>query len=269
MRIGRVDRAGDERIFPRMRRSRWVQFLAGGGAALVTAGLVAVRLKNRAPRTDPHELYARQFRLAHEALRRNLDHFVALIESDRELDLAAFGEIVRLYGDFLVVHHESEDEILFPLLRRSGRLRTTDAAHLEHWSAEHRDVNRVGRLLGRAGAALEPAGRAKLSLIRSLSLELAERLRPHLASEEELINADRLREMVPARAIAGAGRRATLFAESPARMAAFYAHSLRADEQRQVFGEAPWFFRKVILPRVDRGLYRRGSSVALSAAVEV
>jgi len=252
-----------------MKRSRWVQILAGGGAALVTGGLVAARLRDRANRTDPHELYARQFRLSHEALRRNLDHFVALVDADGELDLAALGEIVELYGDFLVVHHESEDEILFPLLRRSGRLRTTDAAHLERWSAEHRDVNRLGRSLGRAGAALEHAGRAKLPLIRSLSIELAELLRPHLASEEEIIVAERLREMVPARAIAGAGRRAGRLAESPARMAAFYAHSLSGEEQRQVFGEAPWFFRKVILPRVDRRLYRRASSVALAPAVEV
>jgi hemerythrin-like domain-containing protein len=251
-----------------MKRSRWVQILAGGGAALVSGALVAARLV-RAKRTDPHELYARQFRLAHEALRRNLDHFVALIDGDHELDLAAFGEIVRLYADFLVVHHDSEDEVLFPLLRKSGRLRTTDAAHLERWSAEHRDVNRVGRLLGRAGAALEPAGRAKIPLVRRLSLELVELLRPHLAYEEELINAERLREMVSARAIARAGRRAARFADSPARMAAFYAHSLHAEEQRQVFGEAPWFFRKVILPRVDRRLYRRASSVALAPAVEV
>jgi len=35
----------------------------------------------------------------------------------------------------------------------------------------------------------------------------------------------------------------------PLRYAKFLAHSLSPDEQRRVFGQTPWFFRKLLLRR--------------------
>ena len=106
----------------------------------------------------------------------------------------------------------------------------TDAASLERWSVEHRDVNAAGLALGRAGDALRDGDGRALAEVRHLAFELADLLRPHLLGEEELINADRLREMISSRAVAELARRSRHVARDPARMAAFYAHSLSPDE---------------------------------------
>lgn len=165
--------------------------------ALVAGGVFAAR--RRASRTvaDPFADYARRFWLSHEALRRNLDRFVEIAERDEPVDRTALGQYLDLYGKFLTVHHDAEDEVIFPTLRRHGRLHTTDAAHLDGWTAEHRQVNAAGEALTRAGQGLGSRGEA-LAEVGRMSRELRDLLRPHLASEEELFTAARLAEVGPA-----------------------------------------------------------------------
>jgi hemerythrin superfamily protein len=232
-------------------RRIWLPLAAG---ALVTGGVIAARRRaiRKALGSDPFQDWATRFWLSHEALRRNLDRFVQIVERDEPVDPAAFGEYVGLYGKFLIVHHESEDQVVFPTLRRHGRLRTTDAAHLDGWSVEHRQVNALAEALVQAGAQVRSRGRSALPEVGRASRELGLLLRPHLTAEEELISPSHLEEMVPARAIAEIERASRQLFGRVREIPLFFAHSLNEDEQRQVFGATPWIFRKVIFPLMDR-----------------
>lgn len=248
-----------------MTRSSWVPWVAGGVAAVgVGTVVVAARRRARGPReADPIRGYATRFFLSHEALRRNLDRFVAMVDHDETQDHEAFGALVRDYAEFLRTHHESEDRFLFPALRRCGALRSTDAAHVAEWTAEHRAVNALADTLARCGDAIRAGGRKAYGELRGTVLELDELLRPHLAAEEQLINAERLAEMMTPGEVAAMERqlRKQLFTDE--RMLLFYMHSLGGAEQRQVLGAAPALFRRLILPRMDRKLYARIAPIAL------
>jgi hemerythrin-like domain-containing protein len=240
-----------------------------GGALFLGAGTIvarAVRKRTQTP-SDPHAQYANQFRLAHEALRRNLRHFEVLVaKGAAERAPESFGELVSLYTQFLISHHEQEDRAVFPVLRRSSRLRTTDAAHLDSWTAEHRAVNAAGGALDRAAAALRGGVGSAVAEIDRLVYELENLLEPHLGAEEQLINAQRLREMVPASAIAEIEVTSRKIGGRSPMMAMFFLHSLSPGEQREVFGPAPWMFRKVILPLLDAAKFRPLRDVALEPA---
>lgn len=236
-----------------------------GGVAVLGVGTVAVaaRRKRAGLAGDPIRGYATRFFLSHEALRRNLDRFVDMIDRDETQDHEAFGSLVCDYAEFLKTHHEGEDRFLFPALRRAGGLRSTDAAHLDEWSAEHRDVNALAEALARCGEAVRSSGRAAYGELRGTVLELDEILRPHLAGEEQVINAERLAEMMTPAEVAALERdlRKQLFTDE--RMLLFYMHSLGGDEQRQILGGAPALFRRFVLPRMDRKLYARIAPIAL------
>jgi hemerythrin HHE cation binding domain-containing protein len=261
------------------RARAWGRYLAGGAAAVAAGGLLLFRRRVRGDGTEGYARFAARLRLGHEALRRNLDHFVELIDRDADghdpaghdpaFDIVAFAEFVDLYCDFLIVHHECEDRIIFPALRKHGRLRSTDAAHLDRWGVEHREVNVAGAALARAAASAGGRGRHGLAAVRRLSLELAQLLRPHLASEEEILTADHLAEMIPARALPDIGRASARLSANPRRMALLLAHSLLPEEQQAVFGDAPWIFRRVILPLADRRANSRFAPFAVAATIRV
>lgn len=259
---------------PRSKRSSIVKVagaVAGGALFLGAGSLVARAVRKRSqPAVDLHALYATRFRLSHEALRRNVRHFDVLIaKGAAERAPAAFGELIELYAQFLIAHHESEDHALFPTLRRSSALRSTDAAHLEQWTAEHLAVNKAGTALERAGGELRRGDQTAIAEIERLVYELDELLEPHLAGEELLINAQRLREMVSASAIAEIEVKSRKLGGRSPMMALFFLHSLSPGEQREVFGPAPWMFRKVVMPLLDAAKFRMLRGVALEPATAV
>lgn len=93
---------------------------------------------------------------------------------------------------FLMAHHDAESDILFPALRRYGRLHTTDVSVLEARDREHRELHALcDRLVLVAGVvAPRPAD------IAALAGETRDVLRAHVAEEEQNLAAARLREMV-------------------------------------------------------------------------
>jgi hemerythrin-like domain-containing protein len=264
-------------LFGSTKSSPWAKRLSiagavAGGALFLGAGTLvarAVRKRGHGP-NDIHALYAEQFRLAHEALRRNVRHFDVLIaKGAAERAPEPFGELIELYSQFLTSHHEQEDQALFPILRRSSALRTTDAAHLDEWSSEHRTVNAAGKALGRAGGALRRGDGTAIAEIERLVYELEDLLEPHLAAEEQIVNDQRLREMLPAKAIVDIETQSRRIGGRSPMMAMFFLHSLSPDEQRKVFGPAPWMFRKVVMPFLDAAKFRPLRDVALEPATAV
>jgi len=144
--------------------------VAGGAAAVFAGTLVARRAAGRGDSRRPSTALAERFRLSHEALRRNLDRFVAVIDRGEDFS-TMICEFIRQYGEFLIIHHDAEDQIHFPALRHAGRLRSTDAAHLDRWTAEHREVNALGRALGQAGERLRALGLVAVAGVRQTSLD--------------------------------------------------------------------------------------------------
>src|SRR5690349_19795804 len=93
---------------------RWLPIAAGVMGAAIAAALPMRRraagstsrsLDSTARSLDRIEDWAIRFWLSHEALRRNLDHFIALVDHGQPFDARAFGDFVDLYGRFLTVHH--------------------------------------------------------------------------------------------------------------------------------------------------------------------
>lgn len=196
-----------------------------------------------------YDSYARGLRLSHRALTRNLERFVAL--ADDGTAPAGLGEYVRLYGEFLEVHHAGEDRSLFPALRRHTAGRSTDAAHLDRWDTEHREIARLGREIDKL------AGTPHLRELADRSRDLLAILQPHIESEEAVLTADHLAEMIPAAALATAVDEVARANRSRAlAMAGFFASSLEPAEQQAMFSDAPWLFRRLLLPIARRRMRR-------------
>ena len=226
--------------------SRLAAFTLGGIAAgLITRTFVARRREasGHFPMNE-YERYAARLRFSHEALRRNLDHAVELIDHGRIQDRKRFGEFIALYGRFLILHHDAEEHAIFPALRRSSSLRSADAVHLDRWGGEHREIN--------AAAAALVAARSDLAQLRQRCRELREMLEPHLLDEEAVLTATHLPEMISERELAAAQRAVRGEREAGPLMSAFLARSLSPEEREAVFGDAPWVFRSIILPQVSR-----------------
>jgi hypothetical protein len=204
-----------------------------------------------------YQQYALGLELSHRALERNLDHFAELA-SGGGAPPADLGPFLALYCEFLAVHHHGEDDHLFPALRRNAAGRSSDVAHLDRWDGEHREIERLGRELERL------AGRVELGALGRRSADLRALLTPHTRDEEQTLTAAHLAEMISDRELTTAldGIQRAMKPRALA-MASFLATSLDPDEQRALMGDAPWIFRKVILPVVGgrkmkrfRGLVR-------------
>ena len=232
-----------------MKKTTWARLapfaLGGIAAGVITRSLVARRREasGYSPMNE-YERYAARLRLSHEALRRNLDHAVELIDQGEIRDRKRFGEFIALYARFLILHHDAEEHAIFPALRRSSSLPSADAVHLDRWGSEHREIN--------AAAAALLAARSDLPLLRQRCTELRRVLEPHLLDEEAVLNAIHLPEVISERELAAAQRAVRGEKEAGPLMVAFLARSLSPEEREAVFGDAPWVFRRIILPQVSR-----------------
>lgn len=103
---------------------------------------------------------------------------------------------------FLLGHHHAESAILFPGLRRLGRLRSADAAFLDSCERDHRRLHALcERLLASAGAP-HPASRE----IALLGREIEAAFLVHAAEEEEGLAPERLRAMIGREGLEEIGR---------------------------------------------------------------
>jgi hemerythrin-like domain-containing protein len=110
---------------------------------------------------------------------------------------------------FLLAHHDMESDVLFPALRRYGRLRSTDVSALDARDREHRDLHELCDRL--AGAVDRSAPDA--AYVAALAAETRDRLRAHVADEEQTLAAARLREMVSIDELAAINRELDAFRE--------------------------------------------------------
>jgi len=120
--------------------------------------------------------------------------FEGLVEIHRriagELEgvIARPAELPQAQGaaSFLLAHHTMESEILFPALRRAGRLRSVDCAFLDPLDRAHHELHAMAERLLAAGP----------SSTGSLAKAILEMLLDHVAEEERGLAPERMRELV-------------------------------------------------------------------------
>jgi len=120
--------------------------------------------------------------------------FAGLVDIHRRI-AAAFDEAIaaptdlalaRRAGSFLVAHHTLESEVLFPILRREGRLRSADVSFLDPFARAHHELHALCTRLLDAGPG--SAG--------SLARAIRELLIDHVAEEEVGLAAERMRQLI-------------------------------------------------------------------------
>ena len=94
--------------------------------------------------------------------------------------------IVRGAGSFLLAHHTIESEVLFPILRREGRLRSADVSFLDPFDRAHHELHGLCERLLEAGPG--SAG--------SLARAIKEVLLDHVAEEEVGLAPERMRCLI-------------------------------------------------------------------------
>ncbi len=134
---------------------------------------------SEAPRPDTTDMLA-----VHQALRESLGSAPRLIRAVGASDDGRVGLISNYFDnvlDFLHVHHEGEEQLVFPLLRE----RCPDQIDLlDHMASQHEDVV---ELVQRSDAALAAwgSGNAQAQEDAAIALGvLGEQLGQHLAEEE-------------------------------------------------------------------------------------
>jgi hypothetical protein len=134
---------------------------------------------NDAPRPDVSDMHA-----VHQALRDSLGSAPNLVHGVSASDTERVELITNLYDnvlDFLHVHHEGEEQLIFPLLRD----RCPDQVELMNlMAAQHADV--VDLVQRSAGALSAWAGGETAAQADAASAlgQLAQRLEEHLGEEE-------------------------------------------------------------------------------------
>jgi hypothetical protein len=215
-----------------------------------------------------YQMFPLGLRLSHLALTRNLDRFCRVSEGSGLLTVAHDGrrdplsrqhvaDYVVWYADFLDLHHRGEDDHVFPAIRQSSPGRSTDIAHLERWKKEHDEIYALGQILRETARSLHESETA-LPALQKCASDLKAVLAPHLADEEAVLTPEHLAELLPEKELERAQLEIPKAAGASAlRSAQFLVHSLEPAEQRQLLGDTPWVFRKVLLdwlgkPRVWR-----------------
>jgi hypothetical protein len=148
----------------------------------------AIRFPTPVP-TDPYAALHTSLIEIHHALVGSLRAVEAAAAS---ANLGILGQQVLAAGGFLLGHHEAESTVLFPILRRAGKLRSTDIAVLDRCDREHHVIHSLCERLIASGSAAHPSA----SEIATLSRELLAAFTAHIGEEEKGLAPDRLRTMM-------------------------------------------------------------------------
>jgi hypothetical protein len=196
---------------------------------------------------------ARGLTRVHAVLRRSLDTIVRVASAPvNDADRAAFAEFTERFVRFLEVHHDGEEEVIFPAVSAAAARHSLDApaASVVAWRADHeRLLTRLATLKAacapfRAGGPAEP--------LREAAVGVRELLIPHLDAEEAMLDGAllaKLMSMDEAMAMLAAASKHGQDHGGP-KVLMMFVHGLADDEQRAHFAQIPWFVRKVLMKRV-------------------
>ena len=208
----------------------------------------------------------------HKALRRGLDSIVRTSEQPLpESERAAFADYCERFSLFLHVHHDGEEELIFPVIKTAAvRAAMTDTvAKLTEWKTDHDQLLAHLRTLDASIAAFKAGGpqppvAAAATLVRT-------HLFPHLDSEEAALDEAALAKMMSgdeAEAMVTAASQHGKKHAGP-RGLMFLMHNLSGEEQRFMFGAAPWIVRKIVFKRILARNFGRCVKYAHTSSIEL
>jgi hypothetical protein len=189
----------------------------------------------------------------HAVLRRSLETIVRVGSGPvAEGDRAAFAAFTDHFARFLEVHHDGEEEVIFPTLKRAAERASIEgpAASIAGWQADHEKL--LPRLATLKAACAQFRGGGPVEPVRAAALELRELLIPHLDAEEAALDGALLAKLMsPDEAMAmmmAASKHGQRHGGPSVLM--MFVHALTDDEQRAHFAKLPWFVRKVLMKRI-------------------
>jgi hemerythrin-like domain-containing protein len=189
----------------------------------------------------------------HAVLRRSLETIVRVASAPvGEVDRAAFAEFTERFARFLEVHHDGEEEIIFPTVTKAAARASVDgaAASVVTFRADHERLLARLAALKTACAQFRTGGPAEP--LRDAAIGVRDLLLPHLDAEEasldgalvaKLFSMNEAMEMLEAASKHGQSH-------GGPKVLMMFVHGLADDEQRAHFAKIPWFVRKVLMKRV-------------------
>ena len=219
-----------------------------------------------------HARALKSWTLIHQALRRGIDAIVRVSAQPLpEGERAAFSDYCERFSRFLHVHHDGEEEVIFPIVAKAAARAAMPetASKLTGWKGDHDQLLAQLRALDASIAAFKSGG--PLEPIAEAATLVRAQLLPHLDSEEagldeaalaKMMTGEEAEAMVAAASQHGkknAGPRGLMFA----------MHNLSGEEQRFLFGDVPWFVRKVLFKRIFARNFRHCVKYAHTASIEL
>jgi hypothetical protein len=189
----------------------------------------------------------------HSALRRQLDTIVSVSAAAvPEGDRAGFADFCASFTRFLHVHHDGEEEVIFPKLTEVAERAGMPAyvSDVSGFRADHK------QLLGRLDAFEKAAADFRLGgspeTVHRTAGSVRDFLYPHLAKEEADFSPSGLAKLLRPDEVgaldAAAAKHGQRAGGPPVLVVLVY--SLTDEEQKAQFGGMPWFVRKVLLKRI-------------------
>lgn len=189
----------------------------------------------------------------HAVLRRSLETILKVTSQPiAEADRAGLVDFTERFTRFLEVHHDGEEEIIFPALTAAAARGSVEGppASVAAWRAEHERL--LARLAALKTACAELARGESAQGVRAAALEVRETLLPHLDVEEATLDGALLARLLPENEAVAMALAASKHGQQHGgpKVLMMFVHALTDDEQRAQFAELPWFVRKVLVKRV-------------------
>jgi hypothetical protein len=203
--------------------------------------------------TTPYDLMAQGLLRIHTALRRTLDTIVRVSAAPiPDGDRAAFAAFCAGFTRFLHVHHDGEEEIVFPKLTevaaRAGL--PAYASDVTSWRADHKKL--LGHLNAFETATADFRTGGSADTLQRTAGEVRDVLYPHLAAEEAELDGSGLAKLLRADEVQSLEVASSKHGQRVGgpQVLLTLVHALTDEEQKAQFGGMPWLVRKLLLKRI-------------------
>jgi len=220
----------------------------------------------------PHELMIQSVLRIHDALRRSLDSIVRASDGPvPEGDRAGLAEFCSRFTRFLHVHHDSEEEILFPkfveVATRAGQ--PAFASEVTSWRHDHEKL--LGSLAAFDKATAEFRAGGSLATLHRTASEVRDILYPHLQSEQTVLDQKGLAKLLHADEVLALDVASAKHGERAGGppVLLMLVHALTAEEQKAQFGGMPWIVRRLLLKRIWARSFRGCLKFAFNPALAI
>jgi len=189
----------------------------------------------------------------HFVLRRSLETIERVSAAPvAESDRAAFAEFTDRFTLFLEVHHDGEEQVIFPAVKAAAERGSVDgpAASVAGWRADHEKL--LARLAALKTACAQFRRGGPVEPLHEAAAGVRELMIPHLDSEEATMNDVLVAKLMPMDEAMGMIMAASKHGQQHGgpKVLMIFVHSLSDDEQRAHFAKVPWFVRKILMKRV-------------------